>query len=132
MTAGDLRLCRLEARIRFISQAKLPFWSGNSLRSGLGARLRDAACINRGQLEDCDSCPHREVCVYDSVYNARVLPGKQNLRRMADPPRPFALIPPAPGDYSAGEELHKNCEGTKIFPLRPAKSHHSANVQIFI
>jgi hypothetical protein len=104
MTAGDLRLCRLEAKIRFITPAKLPFWSGNSLRSGLGARLRDVACINQGHQEDCDSCHHRMLCVYDSIYNARILPGKQNLRRTADPPRPFALVPPIPGYYSAGAE----------------------------
>lgn len=104
MTAGDLKLCRLEAKIRFVTPAKLPFWSGNSLRSGLGARLRDIACINRGQQVDCDSCPHRSLCIYDSIYNARVLPGKQNLRRTKDPPRPFALMPPVPGDYSAGAE----------------------------
>jgi len=44
------------------------------------------------------------LCIYDSVYNARILPGKQNLRRTADPPRPFALMPPIPGYYSAGAE----------------------------
>ena len=104
MTAGDLRLCNLEAKIKFTTHAKLPFWSGNSLRSGLGARLRDIACINRGLQVDCDSCPHRSLCIYNSIYNARVLPGKQNLRRTADPPRPFALMPPIPGDYSAGAE----------------------------
>jgi len=112
MTAGDLRLCRLKAKIRFITPAKLPLWSGNSLRSGLGARLRDVACINRGQQDDCDSCPHQSLCIYDSIYNARVLPGKQNLRRTADPPRPFALMPPIPGDYSAG--LRKYARGQVI------------------
>jgi len=104
MTAGDLKLCRLEAKIRFITPAKLPFWSGNSLRSGFGARLRDTTCINRGHLDDCASCHHQRLCIYDSIYNARILPGRQNLRRTTDPPRPFALMPPIPGNYSAGAE----------------------------
>jgi len=104
MTAGDLKLSRFEAKIRFITTAKLPFWSGNSLRSGFGARLREVACISRGHLEECASCQHKSHCIYDSVYNARLLPGKQNLRRTTDPPRPFALMPPLPGNYGAGAE----------------------------
>jgi hypothetical protein len=104
MTAGDLKLCRVEATIRFNTHAKLPFWSGNSLRSGFGARLRDTACINRDHQEDCATCYHQSQCIYDSIYNARILPGKQNLRRTADPPRPFAMMPPNSGNYSAGAQ----------------------------
>jgi hypothetical protein len=104
MIAGDLKLSRLEAKIRFITPAKLPFWSGNSLRSGFGARLRDVTCISRDHLEECASCQHRSLCIFESIYNARLLPGKENLRRTIDPPRPFALMPPIPGNYYAGAE----------------------------
>jgi hypothetical protein len=45
-----------------------------------------------------------ESCIYDSIYNARILPGKQNLRRTTDPPKPFAMIPLIPGNYSAGAQ----------------------------
>jgi len=104
MTAGDLRLCRFEARIKFTTPAKLPLWSGNALRSGFGARLRDLVCLSRPHQEDCAACRHQSICVYESIYNGRPRPGAQSLRRMSDPPRPFVLLPPGPGHYGPRAE----------------------------
>lgn len=110
MTAGDLEFGRFEARIRFTSPARLPFWSGNALRSGFGARLKGLVCIagNKGsQLQNecfCSSCPHRDMCVYDYFYNARPPSGAKVLRRQSDPPRPFAFEPPRSGRYEPGGE----------------------------
>lgn len=106
MTAGDLEFSKFEARIRFTSPAHLPFWSGNALRSGFGARLKGLVCLARGMglQDDCPSCPHRETCVYDYFYNARPPPGAKVLRRQSDPPRPFAFEPPQSGRYEPGAE----------------------------
>jgi len=41
---GDLSLSQFEARIKFNSDADLSRWSGNTLRSGVGAHLRSLVC----------------------------------------------------------------------------------------
>ncbi len=110
MTAGDLEFSKFEARVRFTSPAHLPFWSGNALRSGFGARLKGLVCLaggmglQKGLQDECPSCPHREMCVYDYFYNARPPSGAKVLRRQSDPPRPFAFEPPQSGRYEPGAE----------------------------
>ena len=105
MTVGDLVLSRFEARIRFTSDATMPRWAGNALRSGFGARLRDLVCVDGGASFDdnCAGCPHRENCVYDRFYNARPPENAQVLRKQAAISRPFVLDPPASGEYRTGE-----------------------------
>jgi len=125
--SGDLEFAEYEARIRFTAPAFLPQWSGNALRSGFGARLREMVCLrpNRagagwegagtsrngssissagGSSDDCQSCLQRNSCVYDYFYNARPPADAKVLRRQSDPPRPFAFGPPAPGRYEPGDE----------------------------
>ncbi|NMB86022.1 MAG: hypothetical protein A4E44_00711 [Methanosaeta sp. PtaB.Bin018] len=106
MTEGDLGFGKFEARIRFTSPAHLPFWSGNALRSGFGARLKGLVCLARGAglRDECPSCTHRDMCVYDYFYNARPPSGAKVLRRQSDPPRPFAFEPPQSGRYDPGDE----------------------------
>lgn len=105
--SGDLQVHRFESRIRFVTDANLPFWSGNALRSGFGARLRELVCVNRefsvGTSEGCSSCPHKELCVYDRFYNARPPEDAEVLRKQSDISRPFSFDPPAFGRYSVGE-----------------------------
>ena len=107
MMEGDLEFSRFEARIRFTSPAHLPFWSGNALRSGFGARLKALVCLAKGAglPDECPSCPHREMCVYDYFYNTRPPSGAKVLRRQSDPPRPFSFEPPQSGRYDPGSEV---------------------------
>ncbi len=106
MLNGDLQFSKFEVRIRFTGQAYLPFWSGNSLRSGFGARLRGLVCLEGAGRDGCGcpGCPHRDACVYDYFYNARPPAGARTLRRQSDPPRPFAFEPLRSGRYKPGEE----------------------------
>jgi Uncharacterized conserved protein (DUF2276). len=105
MAVRDLVLSRFEARIRFTSDAKMPRWAGNALRSGFGARLRDLVCVDGGASFDdnCAGCPHRENCVYDRFYNARPPENAQVLRKQAAISRPFVLDPLVSGEYRIGE-----------------------------
>jgi len=108
MSAGDLEFSRFEATAKFTSPAYLPLWSGNALRSGFGARLRDLVCLSReepGQKKDCSDCLHRDICVYDFFYNARPPAGAKVLRRQSDPPRPFTFEPPQSGRYDQGDKV---------------------------
>jgi hypothetical protein len=104
MAGGNLEFSRFEANIRFTSPAHLPLWSGNALRSGFGARLRDLVCLSRGEQRDCSDCLHRDICVYDFFYNARPPSDAKVLRRQSDPPRPFAFEPPRSGRYEPGDK----------------------------
>ena len=97
---GDLELARYEASIVFRSKAILPLWSGNVLRSGFGARLREMVCASR--REDCSRCPLMGACAYDFFYNSRLPEGAEFLRKQRDIPRPFTLEPPRPGTYEPG------------------------------
>lgn len=106
---GDITFARFEARIRFTSDASLPIWAGNALRSGFGARLREMVCINPGRTVtgisegECATCLHRESCAYDRFYNARPPEDARVLRKQAKISRPFVIEPPASGRYRAGE-----------------------------
>jgi hypothetical protein len=106
VVAGDLEFGRFEAKIRFTSPAHLPFWSGNALRSGFGARLKDLVCLNRGsRLDDeCIGCLQKDICVYDYFYNAHPPPEAKVLRRQSDPPRAFTFEPPKSGKYEPEDE----------------------------
>ncbi|MFB3765490.1 MAG: CRISPR system precrRNA processing endoribonuclease RAMP protein Cas6 [Methanotrichaceae archaeon] len=108
MGTGDLEFSKFEASARFTSPAYLPLWSGNALRSGFGARLRDLVCLSRGELgqkQDCSDCLHRDICVYDFFYNPRPPAGAKVLRRQSDPPRPFTFEPPESGGYNQGDKV---------------------------
>jgi len=108
MAVGDLVLSRFEARIRFTSDAKMPLWAGNALRSGFGARLRDLVCVDGGASFDDNyaGCPHRENCVYDRFYNARPPENAQVLRKQAAISRPFVLDPPASGGLITRSKIY--------------------------
>ncbi len=104
-----LDLHRFEARVRFTTEAELPLWSGNSLRSGFGLRLREMVCANPAAkggdapLDDCAGCCNRERCVYDHIYNSRPPEGASVLKKQSEIPRPFVLDPPAFGRYGPGQ-----------------------------
>src|SRR5690606_37990449 len=104
---GGLMLSRFEARVRFVTDADLPLWAGNSLRSGFGLRMKEMVCVKRddgfGLDEGCGGCSHRERCVYDLFYNFRPPDGDRVLKKQAEIPRPFVLDPPAWGKYGIGE-----------------------------
>jgi len=106
---GDLNFARFEARIRFTSDASLPLWAGNALRSGFGARLKEMVCINQsaaiasGSEGACASCLNRESCAYYRFYNAQQPEDARVLRKQADISRLFVIDPPAFGKYGIGE-----------------------------
>lgn len=102
MASGNLTFYRFEARVRFTSDAQLPLWAGNALRSGFGVRMEEIVCVNGGDVE-CGVCTHRDRCVYDRFYNARPPENAQVLRKQKDVSRPFVLEPPAFGKYGPGE-----------------------------
>ncbi len=101
----NLELARYEASIRFSTAADLPPWSGNVLRSGFGARLKEMVCLSYGgHGNDCSGCLQRASCAYDFFYNSRPFDGAKVLRNQ-EIPRPFAFEPPKPGRYSPGDGL---------------------------
>lgn len=102
--SSDLELARYEARIVFKTEASLPLWSGNILRSGFGARLREMVCARLQVQDDCIGCPLMESCAYDFFYNSRLPEGAEYLRKQKDIPRPFTFEPPVPGRYEPGSE----------------------------
>ncbi|MFB3765335.1 MAG: CRISPR system precrRNA processing endoribonuclease RAMP protein Cas6 [Methanotrichaceae archaeon] len=101
----NLELARYEASIRFSTAADLPLWSGNVLRSGFGARLKEMVCLSYGgRGNDCSGCPQIASCAYDFFYNSHPIEGAKVLRNQ-EIPRPFAFEPPKPGRYRPGDVL---------------------------
>ncbi len=86
-----MRYLQLTFFCRFTQQAHLPPYKGSTLRGAFGRALKQVCCALRRQ--DCDTCLLRSGCTYARVFEPKsVHPG---LRKLAAPPHPYVLEPPA-------------------------------------
>lgn len=110
---GDLRIGRLEAKVRFTSQARIPLMAGSAFRSGIGIRLRDRICTayvqehNRRLLpgkESCIECPMCHQCQYGMLFVSNPDKRKWTSDASNESLQPLVLEPPLSGVYNPGEE----------------------------
>jgi len=87
----DFTFSRFEVDIRFIADAYLPLWKGNTLRSAFGLALREITCNRR---EDCGECLLRKKCHYSYLFDTSPPEDAPVLRKQGDIARPFILEAP--------------------------------------
>ncbi|MDD4651661.1 MAG: type I-U CRISPR-associated protein Csb2 [Methanothrix sp.] len=112
---GDIQICLLEAKIRFLTQAHIPFWTGNSFRAGLGNNLRDRACaayINIQKKPSMTMVEHRnckkncelsQCCSYGRLFTSLTEADQDGPVRFVEYHLPLILMPPAAGSYEPEE-----------------------------
>lgn len=82
---------------------RLPEYAGSTLRGAFGHALKQLACTTRAKT--CDGCLLDATCPYPAVFAP--LPRANSLGKIATPPVPYIIEPPAWGarDYAPGEML---------------------------
>ena len=109
---GDIQICLLEARIRFLTQAHIPLWAGNGFRSGLGNKLIDRVCavyVNGHEepskaISDRRNCRRNcqlsQYCSYGKLFTSFPPTDQKDSITPFEAPLPLILKPPATGSYS--------------------------------
>jgi hypothetical protein len=109
---GDIQICLLEARIRFLTQAHIPLWAGNGFRAGLGNKLIDRVCavyIHNPEeplkaitdRHNCrKNCQLAQCCSYGKLFTSFPLADQTDSLTPFEAPLPLILMPPATGSYS--------------------------------
>jgi hypothetical protein len=111
---GDVQICMIEIKIRFLTQTHISLWAGNGFRVGLGNKLRDRICaVYVHNHEDpskeivnyrnCRICQIYNSCNYGRLFasfpqkiqKVPVIPFESSL--------PLILMPPDAGSYSPGD-----------------------------
>ncbi|MDD2835848.1 MAG: type I-U CRISPR-associated protein Csb2 [Methanothrix sp.] len=112
---GDIQICLLDVKIRFLTQAYIPLWTGDSFRAGLGNKLRDRVCafyvnsqkdpsIAMKEYRNCrKNCELSQCCSYGRLFVSLPKADQDGSVRFFEPPLPLILIPPATGSYDPDE-----------------------------
>ena len=109
---GDIQIGRLEARIRFLTQAHIPLRAETGFRVGLGNKIIDRVCavyvrnpeepsraIN--ERRHCrTNCQLAKCCSYGRLFTLFPLEDQKDSLGSFEPPLPLILMPPATGSYS--------------------------------
>jgi hypothetical protein len=74
-------------------------------RGAFGAVFRGLVCHDLSL--ECDQCPLRASCPFPRVFAPSIPPGRPEIHRLQDPPRPFVLADPHPAAPAlpAGQSL---------------------------
>lgn len=94
------------ARLRVVFRAEeplhLPAYKGSTLRGAFGHAFKRIACPFRRQ---CETCGHRDVCVYAYVFETPGSADGSPLMRSSNVAHPFVLEPPETpeGEVNSGE-----------------------------
>ena len=88
-----LPLARYRLHWRTLTPTQLPDYAGSALRGAFGHALRRIACQTRHE-ERC-ACPPEAACAYSAIFAP--LPRENSTYRLAQPPAPYLIEPPAWG-----------------------------------
>jgi len=106
---GDIQICAVEAKIKFLTQAHIPLWAGNGFRAGLGARLRNRICsvyisndesLKEGNRSCKKDCQISRSCSYGRLFEPNHISDQKEHIFSSHAPPPLILKPPATGSYS--------------------------------
>jgi hypothetical protein len=75
-----------------VDAARLPAFSGSTLRGAFGFALKRAVCVMSHR--DCPRCLVRSRCIYPYVFETSA-PADSKLAHQQNAPHPFTLDPPA-------------------------------------
>jgi len=124
---GDIQICLLEVKIRFLTQAYIPLWAGNSLSAGLGNKLRDRVCavyVNSQEEPSMTMTEHRnckkncelsQCCNYGRLFTSLPKADQEGPAISFESPLPLILIPPATGSYDP-----EDCASVGFATIGPA------------
>jgi hypothetical protein len=85
-----LPIYRYRARFRPRRELRLPQVARTAvLRGAFGITLRKLVCHDLAL--QCGACPLRKTCAYPAVFDPGAADDEPQLKRYADPPRPFVL-----------------------------------------
>ncbi|MHA1360048.1 MAG: hypothetical protein ACTSQI_19420 [Candidatus Helarchaeota archaeon] len=82
-----LQVSQLQAHLKFITPANLPYWMGSAFRGAFGQRLRQVCCTDF--RKDCQDCETQADCLFYYMYMR-----EKATRGHAKPIKPIILIPP--------------------------------------
>ncbi len=88
---AGLRLARHEIHLRAVDDARLPAFSGSTLRGAFGFALKRAVCVM--DHRDCSKCLLADRCIYPFVFETAP-PAGSKLESQQNAPHPFTLEPP--------------------------------------
>jgi len=132
---AGLRLARHEIHLRAVDAARLPAFSGSTLRGAFGFALKRAVCVM--DHRDCARCLLADRCIYPFVFET-VPPAGSKLESQQNAPHPFTLEPPVgdwetrgkgdkgtrgQGDKEIGKEGDFSVSPPPLIPSSPHPSH---------
>lgn len=101
-----LMMLRARVSLRLLQDSELPAFKGAMLRGGFGYAFQRSACAPPCWT-DPTSCPVRDHCAYQRIFEPRHPQTTTQLHDLRDIPRPFVIEPPLPPrtTYQAGDSL---------------------------
>jgi hypothetical protein len=97
---AGLRLARYAIELRAVEAARLPAFSGTTLRGAFGYALKRAVCVMPHR--DCAKCLLADRCTYPFVFETAPAAGSK-LESQQNAPHPFALEPPIEDKGTRGQ-----------------------------
>ncbi|MBW2341126.1 MAG: CRISPR-associated protein Cas6, partial [Deltaproteobacteria bacterium] len=82
----------------FKDDAILPYYKGSTFRGVFGKALKKVACALREQ--ECSTCLLKSKCIYSVVFETQSANQESRDTRMASPPHPFVIEPPATAEIN--------------------------------
>jgi CRISPR-associated endoribonuclease Cas6 len=89
---AGLKLARFDVGLRAQESARLPAFSGSTLRGALGHALKKAVCVM--DHRDCSNCLVASRCIYPYIFETPFPVHIARLQREQNAPHPFTLDPP--------------------------------------
>ncbi len=85
----EIEAARIKVILRVETELDLGAFPGNTIRSGLGAKLRKVVCV--AHLPDCTGCILTAECAYPNLFETGFRAGRDAMTGFEDAPKPYII-----------------------------------------